>query len=140
MLPLCPYGQPADQGIGTHLDLDAVSGTRQHSSSVDHFQTLFRLVSYFSPIYLHTYYLLCTLQSCTDGLGSLPSVSACMGDKLSKVETKSPAGKYSSWHIFQLLTQLPFFQLTEKAPAQTKMPDPVVVSASAKHTVLIMIN
>ena len=38
----------------------------------------------------------------------MPSVSACMGDKLSK--------------------------LSEKAPAQTKMPDPVVVSASAKHT------
>jgi len=50
--------------------------------------------------------------SCSDGLGSLPSVSACMGDKLSK--------------------------LTEKAPAQTKMPDPVVVSASAKHTATLI--
>ena len=39
---------------------------------------------------------------------------------------------------FQLL-QLFSFQLTEKAPAQTKMPDPVVVSASAKHTVLFII-
>merc|ERR1712013_589908 len=52
------------------------------------------------------------LSSCTDGLGSLPSVSGCMGDKLSK--------------------------LTEKAPAQTKMPDPVVVSASAKHTATLI--
>merc|ERR1712045_611452 len=52
------------------------------------------------------------LSSCTDGLGSLPSVSACMGDKISK--------------------------LTEKAPAQTKMPDPVVVSASAKHTATLI--
>ena len=30
-------------------------------------------------------FLLLHLQSCSDGLGSLPSVSACMGDKLSKV-------------------------------------------------------
>ena len=44
----------------------------------------FRLVSYLCQIF-PLYFLFLNLQSCTDGLGSLPSVSACMGDKLSKV-------------------------------------------------------
>ena len=111
----------------------------------------FRLVLYLCPI-LRPDFLLLNLQSCTDGFGSLPSVSACMGDKLSKVAERFSASTiplisasttplisaFTPFFPFQLLQLFPF-QLTEKAPAQTKMPDPVVVSASAKHTVLFII-
>ena len=67
-----------------------MSGTRQlHSSSVPHFQISFSSRVVFVSDSLFLFLIFLNLQSCTDGLGSLPSVSACMGDKLSKVAERS---------------------------------------------------